>query len=331
MTRRVLGSVILALACLVLLPTAALAQSAIAGVVKDTTGAVLPGVTVEAGSPALIEKVKTAATNEAGQYRIVDLRPGTYTVTFALTGFNTVVREGILLEANFTAPINVEMRVGAVSENVTVTGESPVVDVQTSTRREVVSQQMLEAIPTGRSFVLMANTVPSVSTGSFDVGGSAAMWVGGSLLVHGSLSQDSRTLIDGMVVDAMFGSGQCSCVYDNEAQTQEMAVQVTGGSAENQLSGVLVNRIPRTGGNKFSGDALVLFSNGSLQGQNLDSDLQNRGLATGAKLYRDYDINYSGGGPILQNRLWFFVSGRNNAYNNYVAGGLNPDGSQAMD
>ena len=154
---------------------------------KDTTGAVLPGVTVEASSPALIEKVKTAATNEAGQYRIVDLRPGTYTVTFTLTGFNTVVREGILLEANFTAPINAEMRVGAVSENVTVTGASPVVDVQTSNRREVVSQQLLEAIPTGRSFVLMANTVPSVSTGSFDVGGSAAMWVGGSLLVHGSL------------------------------------------------------------------------------------------------------------------------------------------------
>ena len=150
-------------------PAAALAQSAIAGVVKDSTGAVLPGVTVEASSPALIEKVKTAATNEAGQYRIVDLRPGTYTVTFTLTGFNTVVREGVLLEANFTAPINAEMRVGAVSENVTVTGASPVVDVQTSTRREVVSQQLLEAIPTGRSFVLMAVTHPYCSAGSTSV------------------------------------------------------------------------------------------------------------------------------------------------------------------
>src|SRR4029077_1907915 len=232
-----------------------------------------PGVTVEASSPALIEKVRSATSNEAGQYRIVDLRPGTYTVTFTLSGFNTIVREGILLEANFTAPINAEMRVGAVAESVTVTGASPVVDVQTSTRREVVSQQLLEAIPTGRSFVLMANTVPSVSTGGFDVGGSAAMWVGGSLLVHGSLSGDSRTLIDGMVVDAMFGGGQCSCVYDNEAQTQEMAVQVTGGSAENQLSGVLVNRIPRTGGNTFSGDGLFLYANDKLQGSNLDSAL----------------------------------------------------------
>ena len=100
-------------------------------------------------------------------------------------------------------------------------------------------------MPTGRNFQLMADTVPSVTTGVFDVGGSSAMWTGGSLLVHGSLTGDSRTLIDGMVVDAMFGGGQCSCVYDNENQTQEMAVQVTGGSAENQLSGVLVNRIPK--------------------------------------------------------------------------------------
>src|SRR4051794_14815832 len=271
------------------IPSVALAQSAIAGVVKDTTGAVPPGVTVEASSPALIEKTKSAVTNEAGQYRVVDLRPGTYTVTFTLTGFNTVVREGIVLESNFTAPINVEMRVGAVAENVTVTGASPVVDVQTSARREVVTQQQLEAIPTGRSFVLMANTVPSVSTGTFDVGGSAAMWVGGSLLVHGSISNDSRTLIDGMVVDAMFGGGQCSCVYDNEGQTQEMAVQVTGGSAENQLSGVLVNRIPRTGGNNFSGEGILHAANGSTQSVNLDDAIRARGITTPDKLYRDYD------------------------------------------
>jgi hypothetical protein len=325
-----LTSVLLAIGTLALPHTAA-AQSAIAGIVKDATGAVLPGVTVEASSPALIEKTKSAVTNEAGQYRVVDLRPGVYVVTFTLTGFSTVRREGVVIEANFTAPINVEMKVGAVAESVTVTGQSPVVDVQRSERREVVNQQLLEALPTGRNFQLMAGTVPSVTTGVFDVGGSSAMWTGGSLLVHGSLSFDSRTLIDGMVVDAMFGGGQCSCVYDNEAQTQEMAVQVTGGSAENQLSGVLVNRIPRTGGNTFSGDGLVLFANDKLQGSNLDSALVARGLTSGAKLYRNYDVNYSGGGPIIKDRLWFFASGRNYAYNNYVAGAYNPDGSQAID
>ncbi|MEO8259409.1 MAG: TonB-dependent receptor [Acidobacteriota bacterium] len=315
----------------IMLPGTALAQSAIAGVVKDATGAVLPGVTVEASSPALIEKVRSATTNEAGQYRIVDLRPGTYAVTFTLPGFSTVVREGILLEANFTAPINADMRVGGLAESITVSGETPIVDVQTSTRREVVSQQMLESIPTGRNFQLMANTVPAVSSGVIDVGGSSAMWTGGSLLVHGSLSGDSRTLIDGMVVDAMFGAGQCACVYDNEAQTQEMAVQVTGGAAENQLSGVLVNRIPRTGGNRFSGDALFQFANGSTQGVNLDDALRARGISTPDKLYRDYDVNYSAGGPIVKDKLWFFVSGRNWAYNNYVANAFRPDGSQAID
>jgi hypothetical protein len=330
MRRLLLTLVLLAIAALTL-PRTALAQSAIAGIVKDATGAVLPGVTVEASSPALIEKSKSAVTNEAGQYRVVDLRPGTYSVTFTLTGFTTVRREDIVLEANFTAPINVEMKVGAVAESVTVTGSSPVVDVQTSQRREVVNQELLDSLPTGRNFQLMAGTVPSVTTGVFDVGGSSAMWTGGSLLVHGSLSFDSRTLIDGMVVDAMFGGGQCSCVYDNENQTQEIAVQVTGGAAENQLSGVLVNRIPKTGGNRFTGDGLFLFANEKLQGTNLDDALVKRNLTTGARLYRDYDLNYSSGGPLVKDKLWFFVSGRNNAYNNYVAGAVNPDGSQAID
>src|SRR5712691_2761721 len=145
--RGVLRLALLALAAVVLVPMAAYAQASVAGVVKDTSGAVLPGVTVEVSSPALIEKVKTATSNESGQYRVVDLRPGTYTVTFTLSGFSTVVREGIVLEANFTAPVNVELRVGNVTETITVTGETPIVDVQTSQRREVVPRVLLETVP----------------------------------------------------------------------------------------------------------------------------------------------------------------------------------------
>src|SRR5918996_5343453 len=171
----------LCVAVVVLLPAAASAQSAIAGVVRDTSGAVLPGVTVEASSPALIEKARTATTNESGQYRVVDLRPGTYRVSFTLPGFATVVRDGILLEAQFTAPINVEMRVGGLEETITVTASSPVVDVQSSSRRDVVSQELLESLPTARQFAYMANTVPSVNTGGFDVGGSSSMWDGGGV------------------------------------------------------------------------------------------------------------------------------------------------------
>ena len=208
------------------------------------------------------------------------------------------------------------------------TGDTPVVDVQSSSLREVLSQDLLDAIPTGRSFVLMANTVPAVTTGGFDVGGSSAMWTGGSLNAHGSQSRDSRTLIDGMVADAMFSGGQCACVYYNEAQTQEIAVQVSGGGAESQLSGVLVNRIPRSGGNKFAGEFMTNFSNTSLWSQNTDDDLVVRGFTVPAKLFRQYDVNYTVDGPIIRDRLWFFISGRNWAYNNYVLGGLKPDGSR---
>jgi len=156
------------------------------------------------------------------------------------------------------------------------------------------------------------------------------MWQGGSLTVHGSLNVDSRTLIDGMIADAMFAGGQCSCVYDNEAQTQEIAVQVSGGSAEQQLSGVLVNRIPRTGGNKFGGEFMTNFANTSLWSQNTDADLAARGFTVPAKLYKQYDINYTVDGPVIRDRLWFFFSGRNWAYNNYVGGAVNRDAGCAI-
>jgi Carboxypeptidase regulatory-like domain len=312
-------------------PTLVHAQSAIAGTVRDATGAVLPGVVVEASSAALIEKARATTSDSDGQYRIIDLRPGTYTVTFTLTGFQTVARSGIVLETNFTAPINVEMRLGSVEETITVTGESPVVDVQTSARRDVISRNLLDVLPTGRNYMWMANTVPAVSAAGFDVGGSATMWSGGALTVHGSLTSDARTLIDGLIADGMMGTGQCACVYDNEMQTQEMAVHVGGGSAEHQLSGVIINRIPRTGGNTFSGDQVLLFSNGSLQSVNIDEDLERRGITTPGKLFRLYDVNYSLGGPIVKDRLWFFFSGRNWAYDQYAANTFNPDGSQYAD
>src|SRR6266404_777816 len=129
--RRVVQVGLAALAFMVLLPALGLAQTGIiAGLVKDTSGAVMPGVTVEAASPALIEKVRTAVTDGSGQYKIVDLVPGTYTVTFTLAGFNTAKREGIALSAGFTASVDGELRVGALEETITVSGQSPLIDVQ---------------------------------------------------------------------------------------------------------------------------------------------------------------------------------------------------------
>src|SRR5207244_7487510 len=143
-----------ALVLLVLVPTAAYAQASasIAGPVKDASGAVLPGVTVEASSPALIEKTRSVVTNGVGQYSIENLRPGTYTVTFTLTGFSTVKREGIELAGSFVATVNTDMKVGAVSETVTVSGEAPVVDVTSARTQEVISGETVSALPTSRQY-----------------------------------------------------------------------------------------------------------------------------------------------------------------------------------
>src|SRR5262249_20539447 len=137
------GSGLVVIAFLTLTQSVAFAQSGFAGTVKDTTGAVLPGVTVEASSPALIEGTRSAVTNEQGLYRILDLRPGIYSVTFTLPGFNTFKREAIELPANFTAPVNAELQVGGLEQTVTITGESPVVDTQNAVSQQVLPQQLL--------------------------------------------------------------------------------------------------------------------------------------------------------------------------------------------
>ena len=151
------------LSWLMILPASAYAQSALAGVVKDTSGAVLPGVTVEASSPVLIEKSRTAITDGTGQYRIPDLTPGTYIVTFTLSGFASVKREGVEVAGAGVTTINADLRVGQVSETITVTGETPVVDVQTSTRRQVVlPTAVISALPVSRGYGNLLATVPGI-------------------------------------------------------------------------------------------------------------------------------------------------------------------------
>jgi len=156
-------------------PVAAGAQSAIVGVVRDSSGGVLPGVTVEATSDALIERTRAAVTDEQGTYRIVDLRPGTYVVTFSLPGFNSFRRDDLLLASEFTATVNADLRVGALEETITVTGAAPVVDVTTAARAQVLDREAIDSIPTGRSIQGMAQLVPGVSLNLPDTGGARAM------------------------------------------------------------------------------------------------------------------------------------------------------------
>ena len=158
---------------LIMLFALAVASSAVAqvnatltGVVKDTSGAVLPGVTVEASSPALIDKVRSTVTDTNGQYRITTLPPGTYTVRFTLTGFSAVSQEGIVLETGFTATISPDMRVGSVTETIVVTGETPVVDVESSRQLRVVDGEALKELPSGRSPSQLLSMIPGMNGGS---------------------------------------------------------------------------------------------------------------------------------------------------------------------
>ena len=315
---------LVALGCLVLLPPNASAQqtgSGLAGVVKDSTGAVLPGVTVEAASPALIEKVRSVVTDEQGLYKIVDLRPGTYTVTFTLPGFSIVKREGIELPSNFTATINSELNVGSMEETITVSGQTPVVDVQNTAVRNLIPRSVLDAVPSSRATAGLVAMTPGI------VGPATAQDVGGTkgeqslkISIHGGHSSDMRQLVDGIEINMPHGNGNRQFQPTTE-NAQEVSVDLGGGGAENGMGGVMVNFIPKDGGNLFSGNFLTNFSNGSLQGSNLSEELRARGLTEKniSKVKNVWDLSGSFGGPLKQNRLWFFTAHRKWASANYVA------------
>jgi carboxypeptidase family protein len=323
--RQIFGKVILVLlAGIVLMPATAHAQSAIAGVVKDTTGAVMPGVTVEASSPALIERVRSVVTDAEGQYKVIDLRPGKYSLSFTLPGFSTVKREGIELESNFTANVNIELRLGTLEETVTVSGAAPVVDVQSNQQRQVLNRTLLESLPTGdRSF--STNTVPAITRG-VDVGGSNQM-SHNTMGAYG-LTDQQEILIDGMSL--LSGRGSPGFYFNIDA-AEESVYQVGGGSAEATTGGVTVNMIPRQGGNRFTGNAIAIFSNTDFQGTNYDADLAARGLRQPEHLAKQWDYNASIGGPIRHDKLWFFSSYRNWGVNNFVADSFDLAGNQVKE
>jgi hypothetical protein len=176
---------LLVLVCLTVVPAAANAQASMTGLVRDVSGAVLPGVTVEAESPALIERVRSAVTDGTGRYRIEELRPGAYVVTFTLPGFATVRREGIQLTGTFVATVNAELRVGALEETIVVTGETPIVDVQSVTRQRVVDDEVLNALPTGRVPGLVLAAMPNITQNELNVGGLQGELGSGSTVTRG--------------------------------------------------------------------------------------------------------------------------------------------------
>jgi hypothetical protein len=279
--------------------------SGIAGVVKDASGAVLPGVTVEAASPALIEKVRSVVTDTEGRYNIVDLRPGTYAVTFTLVGFSTLRREGIEIIGGFTATVNVDLKVGGLEETITVTGGAPLVDTQNARKQTVISTDLLNALPTSvRSVQQLVSLTPGFKGfEGFEITGGYTGNVGTGY--HGKIGTNIN--FDGMGV--LHATGNIGYAPNAEA-AQETVLSTSGISAETNADGPVVNLIPKEGGNSFSGSASGLYTGASLQSSNLTDDLRARGLKTVTSVRYVFDAGGTLGGPIKKDRAWFFVSHR---------------------
>ena len=312
---------VIILAAFFMLPSAALAQGSIAGVVRDASGAVLPGVTVEASSSALIEKVRTATTDNSGLYRIEDLRPGTYVVTFTLSGFSTVRREDIVLAGSFAASVNADLKVGALTETITVTGETPIVDVTNARQQSVLDNETIAAIPTARLYHSLVALVPGVSlSGNQDVGGLAGPLTV-TFAMRGGPGNEGRLTVDGLSLGASLNGTGVSYTVADVGNAQEVVFSTSGSLGEAENAGPAMNLVPRQGGNRFSGTFFANGANDSFQSDNFDARIEAAGLRAPNKLAKIWDVSAAVGGPIRRDRLWFFSATRYQG-NHRVVGGM---------
>jgi hypothetical protein len=236
-----------------LFPSAAFAQATLTGIVRDNSGGVLPGVTVEAASPVLIEKVKTATTDASGQYRIVDLRAGIYTLKFTLPGFTTVERTDINLAGSQIVTQSVDLKVGGIQETITVTGDTPVVDVQSVRKKVVLDLEVIQTIPATRSVGGLLNITPGLTVDGNGIALSPTMTF---FSANGGANNEGRMAVNGMTVGAARSGGVSSYVYDSVG-VEEVAVRVGGGLGETDTGGPIMNIVPRSGGNTFRGTTFL--------------------------------------------------------------------------
>jgi len=273
-------------------------------------------VVVEAMSPALIEKVRTAVSDGTGQYRIADLRPGTYTLTFSLPGFTSLKRDGIELTGSFTATINAELRVGEIAETVTVTGESPIVDVQNAKHEMTLNSDVVKSIPTVRNYNALVVVVPGVTTNNNDV-------ATGPLIVqfpiHGGRSNESRLTVDGLNVGNPPGGNQPPTYVADIGNSQEVTFTSAGGLGEVETAGLVMNVVPRTGGNSFEGSVYFSGTGKDLQSNNYTQELKDAGLLAPTPISKVYDLSAAFGGPIMRDRIWFFANARTQGSTRIIA------------
>ncbi len=299
---------------------AALAQQAagISGVVRDESGLAMPGVTVEAASPALIEKTRAAVTDGEGRYSIVDLRPGTYSVTFSLEGFSTVKREGIELPTGFTATVNVAMQVGSLQETITVSGAAPIVDTTSMRKQDTLNTNELETLPSGNiGLQTLAYVTPGFAPTQADVGGTRDTWSaqGNYTFFHGKTG--TRANFDGFRNQYFVNEASGVGYITDQGNIQELQIETSGMGAESGSGSVNLNAIPKSGSNIFSGGVDGFFSNAAMQGQNANDKLNEwalgnqtlltaAGINSAAEVSRIYRMGGQFGGPIMQDKVWFF-------------------------
>jgi hypothetical protein len=315
--RRVSAACLVLVGLFVLAPSAAYAQATITGVVKDASGGVLPGVTVEAASPDLIEKVRTTTTDENGQYRIVDLRGGTYSLTFSLAGFSSVRREDIQLSGTFVATINADMKVGALEETIVVTGESPIVDVQSVSRQTTLNNEIINSIPAVRSYAGLMSLMPNMVT----PGGAAANSPAPNMVIFGAAggrANEGRLQVDGISVGTAFNGAGVSAYVVDVNNVQEIVLTASGGLGEAEVGGPTLNILPREGGNRVSGQLYLAQVTPGMVGSNYTQELKDRGMTTPGAFKTLWDYNLGIGGPIAKDRLWYFGQIRQEGYTNTV-------------
>jgi hypothetical protein len=291
--------------CLLLIPALAQAQATLAGVVRDTTGAVMPGVTVETSSPVLIEKTRSAVTDGSGQYRITQLPPGNYNMTFTLSGFNVVKRDNVQVTGSGVIAINADLRVGELQETITVTGETPVVDTQSTRRETVLDDAVIKALPATRTYGALLNSIPGLMT---NTGATGAMITPNMTFftAHGGRQNEGQVQIDGMPIAASFNGGGVSTFTYDIANAEEMQVLVSGGLGEQENGGPRMNLVPRSGGNTFRGSGFYSGAGSWSTGNNIDDYLRSVNIVAPPEIIKLYDASGSLGGPIVRDRLWFF-------------------------
>jgi hypothetical protein len=315
------GALLLAL---LLLPAVAQAQATLAGTIRDASGAVLPGVTIEATSPALIEKVRTAVSDGTGQYRITDLPPGSYVVTFTLTGFATVRREGVTISGSGVIPINADLRVGALQETITVSGVSPLVDTQTTRRETVIDAATINSLPITRNYSGLLYATPGLTVQA-GVNANDLMPSMALFSAHGGNSTEGRVFVNGVSVNGPFGSNSVTQFAFDVANAQEMQVLVAGGLGESETGGPIANIVPRSGGNTFSGSAFYSGTSSRFQNSNVDAELQAVGIGAPPTVRKNWDSSFGLGGPLRRDRLWFFGNIRSVGVAQVVSAGIAPN------